>query len=53
VTKAHDPDDFAQAINRIARDSKLRAEMGREARQRVIDRSWPRAFQKFWKATEL
>jgi glycosyltransferase involved in cell wall biosynthesis len=53
VTKAHDPDDFAQAINRITRDSKLRAQMGREARQRVIDRSWPGAFQKFWKATEL
>jgi glycosyltransferase involved in cell wall biosynthesis len=53
VTKAHDPDDFAQAINRITSDSKLRAQMGREARQRVIDRSWPGAFGKFWKATEL
>jgi len=53
VTKAHDPDDFAEAINRITNDSKLRARMGREARQRVIDRSWPGAFGKFWKATEL
>src|SRR6476646_7166993 len=53
VTKAHDPDDFAQAINRVTNDSKLRAQMGREARQRVIDRSWPGAFRKFWEATEL
>src|SRR3954467_11975706 len=29
VTKAHDPDDFAQAISRITRDSKLRVQMGR------------------------
>src|SRR6478672_8736281 len=53
VTKAHDPDHFAQAINRVTNDSKLRAQMGREARQRVIDRSWPGAFRKFWKATDL
>src|SRR6266478_5915837 len=53
VTKAHDPEDFARAINRIAQDPQLRTRMGREARQQVIDRSWPGAFLKFWQATEL
>jgi glycosyltransferase involved in cell wall biosynthesis len=53
VTKAHDADDFARAIERISRDPALRAQMGRAARQQVIDRSWPGAFRKFWQATEL
>jgi glycosyltransferase involved in cell wall biosynthesis len=53
VTKAHDADDFARAITQVSGDAKLRARMGEEARQRVIDRSWPGAFRKFWKATEL
>jgi glycosyltransferase involved in cell wall biosynthesis len=53
VTKAHDAEDFARAIERISGDAKLRARMGEEARQRVIDRSWPGAFRKFWQATEL
>src|SRR5256714_658195 len=53
VTKAHDADDFARAIERMTSDSNLRARMGREARQQVIDRSWPGAFRKFWQATEL
>jgi glycosyltransferase involved in cell wall biosynthesis len=53
VTKAHDAEDFARAIERISKDQKLRSRMGQEARQRVIDRSWPGAFRKFWKATEL
>jgi glycosyltransferase involved in cell wall biosynthesis len=53
VTKAHDADDFARALEQIIRDSSLRAQMGREARQQVVDRSWPGAFRKFWKATEL
>ncbi|MEY2548967.1 MAG: hypothetical protein QOD64_1549 [Verrucomicrobiota bacterium] len=53
VTKAHDPDDFARAIERITGDASLRARMGEEARRQVIDRSWPGAFRKFWQATEL
>jgi glycosyltransferase involved in cell wall biosynthesis len=53
VTKAHDADDFARAIERISGDQKLRTRMGQEARQSVIDRSWPGAFRKFWKTTEL
>jgi glycosyltransferase involved in cell wall biosynthesis len=53
VTKAHDADDFARAIERISGDQKLRTRMGQKARQSVIDRSWPGAFRKFWQATEL
>jgi glycosyltransferase involved in cell wall biosynthesis len=53
VTKAHDPEDFARAIERMSRDSDLRSRMGREARQQVIDRSWPGAFRRFWQATDL
>jgi glycosyltransferase involved in cell wall biosynthesis len=53
VTKAHDPDDFARAIDRLAGDSSLRKKIGEASRRQVIDRSWPAAFQKFWKATEL
>ena len=53
VTRAHDAEDFARAIERISGDEPLRKQMGREARQRVIDRSWPGAFRKFWQATEL
>jgi glycosyltransferase involved in cell wall biosynthesis len=53
VTKAHDAEDFARAIERISGDASLRARMGQEARRQVIDRSWPGAFRKFWQATEL
>ena len=53
VTKAHDADDFAAAISRLAGDAKLRAQMGEKARQSVVDRSWPDAFRQFWQATEL
>src|SRR5205085_11451337 len=53
ITKAHDADDFARAIVRLAGDAKMRARMGDQARQSVIDRSWPGAFRKFWQATSL
>ena len=53
VTKAHNAKDFARAIERMSSDSSLRARMGQEARQQVIDRSWPGAFRKSWQATEL
>ena len=53
VTKAHDVEDFARAINRLTGDAKLRARMGEKARKSVVDRSWPDAFRKFWQATEL
>jgi glycosyltransferase involved in cell wall biosynthesis len=53
ITKALDADDFARAIERLSGDAKMRSRMGEQARQRVIDRSWPGAFRKFWQATEL
>ena len=53
VTRAHDADDFARAINRLTGDAKLRSRMGEKARQSVVDRRWPDAFRKFWQATEL
>ena len=53
VTKAHDVDDFARAINRLTGDPKLRARMGEKARQSVVDRSWPGAFRQFWHTTDL
>jgi glycosyltransferase involved in cell wall biosynthesis len=53
VTKAHDADDFAHAISRLAGDGRLRARMGEKARKSVVDRSWPGAFRKFWQTTSL
>jgi len=52
ITKAHDIDDFKSAIELLVQDSEMRARMGKKARQRVIDRSWPGAFKKFWATTE-
>ncbi|MEP6808961.1 MAG: glycosyltransferase [Chthoniobacterales bacterium] len=52
VTKAHDPHSFAEAIKILVLDPARRAEMGRRARQSVVERSWPAAFQKFWAATD-
>jgi glycosyltransferase involved in cell wall biosynthesis/predicted metal-dependent phosphoesterase TrpH len=53
VTKAHDVEDVARAITLLASDHKLRTRMGEKARQSVLDRSWPDAFQKFWHTTDL
>jgi glycosyltransferase involved in cell wall biosynthesis len=53
VTKAHDVEDVARAIALLVGDQKMRARMGEKARQSVVDRSWPGAFQKFWHATGL
>jgi glycosyltransferase involved in cell wall biosynthesis len=53
VTKAHDAGDVARAITLLVGDSKLRTRMGEKARQSVLDRSWPDAFQKFWHTTDL
>jgi glycosyltransferase involved in cell wall biosynthesis len=51
VTKALDADDFARALRRLAEDGKLRSEMAVRSREKVTNRSWPNAFQKFWAAT--
>jgi glycosyltransferase involved in cell wall biosynthesis len=53
ITKGRDVVDFTAAIRRLVKDPELRHRMGAAARESVIDRSWPRAFQKFWQATEL
>jgi len=34
-------------------DKRKRDQMSQQARQAVVDRSWPGAFQKFWAATEI
>jgi glycosyltransferase involved in cell wall biosynthesis len=51
VTKALDAQALASAIRRLVTDVDLRARMSVSARESVVDRSWPSAFQKFWAAT--
>jgi glycosyltransferase involved in cell wall biosynthesis len=53
VTKSHDVEDLARAIRDLVNDKRKRNQMSRQARQAVIDRSWPGAFRKFWAATEI
>jgi glycosyltransferase involved in cell wall biosynthesis len=53
VTKSHDVEDLARAIRDLVNDKRKRHQMSRQARQAVIDRSWPGAFRKFWTATEI
>ena len=53
ITKSHDVDDLADAIRALVTNPALRERMGKSARASVIDRSWPRAFNKFWAATEI
>ncbi len=53
VTKSHDVEDLARAIRDLANDKRKRHQMSRQARQAVIDRTWPGAFRKFWAATEI
>ncbi len=52
ITKAHDANAFADAIEMLVNDPGLRADMGLRARESVVARSWPSAFQKFWAATD-
>jgi glycosyltransferase involved in cell wall biosynthesis len=53
VTKSHDVEDLARAIRVLVKDKRKRNQMSQQARQAVIDRSWPGAFRKFWAATEI
>ncbi|PYL61383.1 MAG: hypothetical protein DMF24_07415 [Verrucomicrobia bacterium] len=53
ITKSHDVEDFTRAIRALVTDSALRERMGKSARNSVMDRSWPRAFSKFWAATDI
>jgi glycosyltransferase involved in cell wall biosynthesis len=52
VTKSHDVEDFTRAIRELVVNSELRRKMGNNARESVVDRTWPEAFQKFWSITK-
>ncbi len=52
ITKSHDVEDFARAIRALVTNGPLREQISKSARKSVIDRSWPRAFRKFWAETE-
>ena len=53
ITRSHDVDDLTDAVRRLIVDPTLRERMRANARESVADRSWPSAFAKFWRATEL
>src|SRR5262249_31739039 len=52
VTKSHDIEDFTRAIRELVVNPDLRQKLGSRARESVVDRTWPEAFQKFWSITE-
>src|SRR5438270_893877 len=53
ITKARDLDALERAISLLVNDEGIRRKMGQRARQRVLDRNWPGAFQAFWHTTSL
>ena len=53
ITRSHDVEDFTRAIRALVSDRALRERMANSARDSVTDRSWPRAFAKFWASTEV
>ena len=53
ITKARDLDDLERAISLLVNDEGMRKKMGQRARQSVLDRNWPGAFQAFWHTTSL
>jgi glycosyltransferase involved in cell wall biosynthesis/predicted metal-dependent phosphoesterase TrpH len=53
ITRSHDVEDFTDAIRSLVTDQRLRERMANSARDSVTDRSWPRAFAKFWATTEV
>ena len=53
ITRSHNVEDFTSAIRALVTDRTLRERMANSARDSVTDRSWPRAFAKFWAATEV
>jgi glycosyltransferase involved in cell wall biosynthesis len=52
VTKSHDVDDFTRALRTLVENPTLRQQMGAQARESVINRTWPAAFRKFWSSTD-
>jgi glycosyltransferase involved in cell wall biosynthesis len=53
ITRSHNVEDFTDAIRALVTNQALRERMANSARDSVTDRSWPRAFAKFWAATEV
>src|SRR5216117_2060435 len=53
ITKSRDLKDLTSAIRTLVTNPALRERIGKSARDSVIDRSWPSAFNKFWTATEV
>jgi glycosyltransferase involved in cell wall biosynthesis/predicted metal-dependent phosphoesterase TrpH len=53
ITRSHDVEDFTDAIRTLVSNREMRERMATAARDSVIDRSWPRAFAKFWASTEV
>jgi glycosyltransferase involved in cell wall biosynthesis len=53
ITRAHDVEDFKRAIGTLVTNRALRERMAKSARASVTDRSWPRAFAKFWASTDF
>ncbi|PYL49115.1 MAG: histidinol-phosphatase, partial [Verrucomicrobia bacterium] len=53
ITRSHDAQDFTRAIRMLVTNRALRERMANSARDSVTDRSWPRAFAKFWASTEV
>ena len=52
ITRSHDLEDFTRAIRALVTNRSLRERMADSARESVTDRSWPRAFAKFWASTK-
>jgi glycosyltransferase involved in cell wall biosynthesis len=53
ITMSHNVEDFTHAIRALVTNRAMRERMANSARDSVIDRSWPRAFAKFWASTEV
>ncbi|HEV8185216.1 MAG TPA: glycosyltransferase, partial [Chthoniobacterales bacterium] len=53
ITKAHNIRDFGSALQMLVADAALRRKMSAAARERVMDRSWPTAFRRFWAASAV
>lgn len=52
ITMSHNLEDFTDAIRTLVTNRALRDRMANSARDSVTDRSWPRAFAKFWAVTK-
>jgi len=53
ITRSHDVEDLTRAIRTLVTNRALRERMANSAPKSVTDRSWPRAFAKFWATTDM